>query len=46
MKLFYFNYHADYRTQAGELWAASRDRVQEMILRVHPTATSIYIWTA
>jgi hypothetical protein len=46
MKLFYFNYHADYKNQAGEFWASSRARVQEMILRVHPHATAIHIWLA
>ena len=46
MKLFYFNYHAEYKNQAGEFWASSRARVQEMILRVHPHATAIHIWLA
>jgi hypothetical protein len=46
MKLFYFNYHAEYKNQAGEFWASSRERVQEMIMRVHPTATGIHIWLA
>jgi hypothetical protein len=46
MKLFYFNYHANCETQAGEFYASSRERVQEMILRVHPHATAIHIWLA
>ena len=44
MKLFYFNYHANYKTQAGEFWAASRYNVEKMILKAHPTATAIDIW--
>lgn len=46
MKLFYFCYHANYQTHAGEFWTWSRDRIQEIILKEHPNATDIHIWLA
>ena len=46
MNYFRFCFFADYKTQGGEFWAASRFDVERMILRVNPKATDIHVWLA
>jgi hypothetical protein len=44
MRCFNFYYKVDDHVQSGEFWASGRDRVMQMIMRVHPTAKFIHVW--
>ena len=44
MKLFRFNYFADYKIHQGEQWALSRYDVERSIRAQCPYANAIDIW--
>lgn len=44
MKLYKFNFHANYATHSGEMWALSSYDIEKFIVEKHPKATGIHIW--
>jgi hypothetical protein len=44
MKLFRYNYHADYKNHVGEQWALCAYDVERSILVQCPYATGIDVW--
>lgn len=44
MKLYKYNFHANYQNHAGEHWAMCSYDVERFICAKFPMATGIYIW--
>ena len=44
MKLFKYNYFANFANHVGEMWANDKYDIQRHIIKTVPNATGINIW--